>query len=40
MSSSQVQPLSQGPPNLIKVSRAEGSAGEVLAIALAAIAFN
>ena len=40
MPSPQVQPLAQGPPNLVKGSRAEGSADEVLAIALAAIAFN
>ena len=40
MPSSQVQPLLQGPPSLVEGSRAEGSTDEVLAIALAAIAFN
>ena len=37
---SQVQPLAQGPPSLIKGSRAEGSADEVLAIALAALTYS
>ena len=40
MPSSQVQPLPQGPPSLVKGSRVEGSANEVLAIALAALTFN
>ena len=40
MPSSQVQPLPQGRPSLVEGSRAEGSADEVLAIALATIAFN
>ena len=40
MPSSQVQPLAQSPPSLIKGSRAEGSADEVLAIALAALTYS
>ena len=40
MPSSQVQPLPQGPPSLVEGLRAEGSADEVLVIALAALAYN
>ena len=42
MPSSQVQPLPlpQGPPSLVKGSRASGSADEVLVIALAALVYN
>ena len=40
MPSSQVQPLPQGPPSLVEGSRAEGSAGEVLIIALAALTYG
>ena len=40
MPSSQVQPPAQGPPSLIKGSRAEGSADEVLVIALAALTYD
>ena len=39
MSSSQVQPLPQGPPSLVEGSRAEGSTDEVLVIALAALTY-
>ena len=39
MSSSQVQPLPQGPPSLVEGSRAEGSADEALVIALAALTY-
>ena len=40
MPSSQVQPLPQGPPSLVEGSRAEGSADEVLLIALAALTYG
>ena len=40
MPSSQAQPLAQGPPSLVEGLRAEGSADEVLAIALAALVYN
>ena len=40
MPSSQVQPLAQSPPSLIKGSRAEGSADEMLAVALAALTYS
>ena len=40
MPSSQIQPLPQGPPSLVEGLRAEGSAGEVLAIALTALVYN
>ena len=40
MPSSQVGPLAQGPTSLVKGSRASGSAGEVLVIALAALAYD
>ena len=40
MPSSQVQPFPQGPPILVKGLRVEGSADEVLAIALAALVYN
>ena len=40
MSSSQVQPLAQGPPSLVKGSRASGSVDEVLVIALAALRYD
>ena len=40
MPSSQVRPLAQGPPSLVKGSRASGSADEVLVIALALVALT
>ena len=40
MLSSQVQPLPQGPPSLVEGSRAECSADEVLAIAIAALTYD
>ena len=40
MPSLQVQLLAQGSPSLIKGSRTEGSADEVLAIALAALTYS
>ena len=40
MPSSQVQPLAQGPPSLVKGARASGSADEVLVIALAALTYD
>ena len=40
MSPSQVQPLPQGPPSLVEGSRAEGSADEVIAIAIAALTYS
>ena len=40
MTYSQVQPLAQGPPSLIKGSRPEGNDDEVLAIALAALTYS
>ena len=40
MPSSQVQPLPQDPPSLIEGLRAEGSADEVLVIALAALVYD
>ena len=40
MPSSQVRPLAQGPPSLVKGSRASGSTDEVLVIALAALTYG
>ena len=40
MPSSQVQPLAQGPPSLVKGSRASGSADEALVIALAVLTYD
>ena len=40
MPSSQVQPLVQSPPSLVKGSRTEGSADEVHAIAIAALTYS
>ena len=40
MPASQVRPLAQGPPSLVKGSRASGSADEVLVIALAALTYD
>ena len=40
MPCSQVQPFPRGPPSLVEGLRAEGSADEVLAIALSALVYN